>query len=459
MLRGCAWPGKVGKCDAIGKGRRNSSRHFEKIVDRVSVYSYDFSRGRTVRTCPIAGAFTLFSDNFGRIDPSRKKIAVLLFCLVLLSFLVFRAYGADQNACAEAKTQISDHFNGKLFSNPGGYAPQSLPPGGEPEPQRGRSGWILRWIFGNDWPKWPQMTDGASGEPPSAYVPKGSLFVTPVGHTTFLIQLDGLNILTDPIWSDRCSPVSWAGPKRHLAPGIRFEDLPLIDAVLVSHNHYDHLDLPTLKRLSRKGVQRTVTTLGNRTLIHDTGIPAVDELDWWQSVRLSEDVTVTVVPAQHFSSRTFWDRNETLWGGFVISGPSGNVFYSGDTGYGPHFREISQRFSPIRVAILPISPFRPPNSSEPPHRHYPEIHMGPAEAVQAHMDLHAKLSIAAHFQVFQLGADGFDDALNELKSALSERDLKPDAFIAPPLGRSIDVTARFENTGGLISLQTAGTNR
>ena len=397
------------------------------------------------------------SHGSGRIDPSNKKIAVLLFCLALISFLVFRTHGADPGMCAEDKERISDHFDGNLFFNPGVHLPPPLPPG--EEPQRGRSGWIWRFILGNDWPKWPQITDGTPGEPPAAHVPKGSLFVTPVGHATFLIQMDGLNILTDPIWSDRCSPVSWAGPTRHRDPGIRLEDLLPIDAVLVSHNHYDHLDLPTLKRLARKGVQRSITTLGNRDLIHGTGIPAVDELDWWQSIRLSEEVTVTLVPAQHFSSRTPWDRNKTLWGGFVISGPSGNVFYSGDTGYGPHFREISQRFSPIRVALLPISPFRPPQSNEPPHRHYPEIHMAPAEAVQAHLDLRARLSVAAHFQVFQLGADGFDDALNELRSALAERDLKPDVFIAPPLGQSVELTARFDNMDGLVSLQKAGANR
>jgi L-ascorbate metabolism protein UlaG (beta-lactamase superfamily) len=390
----------------------------------------------------------------GRIDPSNKKIAVLLFCLALISFLVFRTHEADPGMCAENKGQISDHFDGNLFLNPGVHVSQPLTPG--EEPKRGRSWWILRWVLGNDWPKWPQITDSKPGEPPAAHVPRDFLIITSVGHTTFLIQLDGLNILTDPIWSDRCSPVSWAGPKRHRDPGIRFEDLPPIDAVLVSHNHYDHLDLPTLKRLARKGVQRSITPLGNRDLIRDTGIPAVDELDWWQSIRLSEEVTVTLVPAQHFSSRTLWDRNETLWGGFVISGPSGNVFYSGDTGYGPHFREISQRFSPIRVALLPISPFRPLQSKEPPHRHYPEIHMGPAEAVQAHLDLSAKLSIAAHFQVFQLGSDGFDDALNELRSTLTQRDLKPDAFIAPQPGQSIGLTARFDNRDGLASLQTAG---
>jgi len=399
----------------------------------------------------------LSSHGPGRINPSNKKITVLLFCLVLICFLVFCTHGADPGLCAEDIARTSDHFDGNLFFNPRVHMSPSLPPG--EEPRRVSSRWIWRWIFGIDQAKWPQITDGTLGEPPAARVPKGSLFVTPVGHATFLIQLDGLNILTDPIWSDRCSPVSWAGPKRHRDPGIRFEDLPLIDAVLVSHNHYDHLDLSTLKRLAKKGIKRSITMLGNRDLIRGAGITAVDELDWWQSVRLSEEVTVTIVPAQHFSSRTPWDRNKTLWGGFVISGPSGIVFYAGDTGYGPHFREISQRFSPINVAILPISPFRPRQSNAPPHGLYPAVHMGPAEAVQAHLDLRARYSIAAHFQVFQLGFDGFDDAVSELQSVVAERKLKPDAFIAPLPGQSVKLTARCENMDGLACLQNSGANR
>jgi L-ascorbate metabolism protein UlaG (beta-lactamase superfamily) len=388
---------------------------------------------------------------------SKKKITVLLFCLALISFLVVRTYGIDPGMCAENRARISDHFDGNLFMNPGASLPPPLAAG--EELKRGSSRWIWRWAFRNDWPEWHQIVERTLMKPPTAHASKDSLFVTPVGHATFLIQLDGLNILTDPIWSDRCSPVSWAGPKRHRYPGIRFEDLPPVDAILVSHNHYDHLDLPTLKRLARKGVQRAITPLGNRELITSTGIPTVYELDWWQSIHLSKDVTVTLVPAQHFSSRTPWDRNNNLWGGFVISTPSGTVFYSGDTGYGPHFREISQRFAPIRVALLPISPFRPPKSTEPVHRHYPEIHMGPAEAVQAHLDLRAKLSIAAHYQVFQLGADGFDDAVNGLRSTLVDRDLKSDEFIAPPPGQSVELTARHNNIESLASLQKAGVNR
>ena len=356
--------------------------------------------------------------------------------------MLLDARGAETGTSVEKVQQASTHFDGNLFFNPGFPTGPASPHG--QEPKRGGSGWIWRWLFGTDWPEWPEIKDFSPGPPPVPRVPKGALRITPVGHSTFLVQMDELNILIDPIWSNRCSPVSWAGPKRRTPPGIRFEDLPPIDLILVSHNHYDHLDLPTLKRLAKKGTPSSIVTLGNLELVRDAGIPNVDALDWWQSVRLSPDVTVTLVPAQHFSSRTLWDRNKTLWGGFVISGPSGNVFYSGDTGYGPHFREIASRFSPIRVALLPISPFRPQQSTEPPREPYPSsMHMGPAEAVQAHVDLGAELSIAAHFQVFQLGPDGFDDAVNALASALKDRDLGLDTFIAPAPGQAIEPSAGF----------------
>jgi L-ascorbate metabolism protein UlaG (beta-lactamase superfamily) len=369
----------------------------------------------------------------------RRLLSPFIFSLALAGLLLLAARGAEIGASVERAQPASTHFDGQAFFNPG-FPPQETSPQGT-APRRGGSSWIWRWLFGNDWPEWPEANNFTPGPIPVSRVPKGALSITPVGHATFLIQLNGLNILTDPIWSDRCSPVSWAGPRRRTQPGIRFEDLPPIDLVLVSHNHYDHLDLPTLKRLAKRGTARVIGTLGNFDLVRGAGIPSVDTLDWWQEVRLSPDVTVTLVPAQHFSSRTFWDRNETLWGGFVLSGPAGNVYYAGDTGYGPHFREIARRFSPIRVAILPISPFRPQQSKEPPRQRYPSVHMGPAEAVQAHEDLGAQLSVAAHFQVFQLGSDGFYDAVNELASSLTERDLKPEVFVAPIPGRAIELQA------------------
>ncbi|MBI4633306.1 MAG: MBL fold metallo-hydrolase [Deltaproteobacteria bacterium] len=383
--------------------------------------------------------------------------AGFIIFLALATLLPIPAHGLEPGRSTENVRQASDHFDGSNYFNPGVSQPSPAPPGQEPE--RSRPAWIWRWIFGSEWPAWPDVKDFPPGRPPAARVPQGALLVTPVGHATFLIQMDGVNILTDPMWSERCSPVSWAGPRRHRKPGIRFEDLPAVDIVLVSHNHYDHLDLPTLTRFAEKGVPRAVVPLGNLALVRGTGIPSVDELDWWQSVRLSPDVMVTLVPAQHFSARTPWDRDKTLWGGFVVSGPSGNVYYAGDTGYGPHFREIARRFSPIRVALLPISPFRPQQSKEQPHNHRPPIHMEPAEAVQAHVDLGAEVSIAAHFQVFQLGADGFSDAVNDLAAALKERNLKPGAFVAPTLGRAIVLTKSQVESVGPVSFDTSGLNR
>ncbi len=371
----------------------------------------------------------------GDIKRSMKRgFGLFLFFLTLTCFLPLHALTGEPGVSTEQVQLVSDHFDGNLYFNPG--RPEQPSPIPSETQQRSRYWWILRWMFGD---AWPEGGISSPGPAPVASVPKGALVVTPVGHGTFLIQMDGLNILTDPIWSERCSPLSWAGPRRHREPGIRFEDLPPIDVVLVSHNHYDHLDLPTLERLAEKGTPRSVTPLGNRDLIRESGIPSVDELDWWESIRLSADVTVTLVPAQHFSARTLWDRNKTLWGGFVVSGPSGNVFYSGDTGYSPHFREIARRFSPIRTALLPISPFRPRQPKDAAAGYYSVVHMGPADAVQAHLDLGARMSVAFHFRVFQLGTDGFDDAVNELAAAVKERDLPPDSFIAPLPGRAIEI--------------------
>jgi L-ascorbate metabolism protein UlaG (beta-lactamase superfamily) len=364
-------------------------------------------------------------------------LVLFIFALTLACSLSFPLGNTETGASNGKMQQISDHFDGNLYFNPGTPQPSSSVQ--SQTSTRGRSWWIWRLIFGTDWPEWPEIKDSISVPAPVSRVPEGVLRVTPVGHATFLIQVDGLNILTDPIWSDRCSPISWIGPRRHKKPGIRFEDLPPIDVVLVSHSHYDHLDLPTLKQLAKRGTQRAIVPLGNLDLVRGTGIPNVDEFDWWQSTPLSGNVTITLVPAQHFSSRSLWDRNKTLWGGFVISGPSGNVYFAGDTGYGPHFREIARRFSPVRVAILPISPFQPRQSNEPPRISH---HMGPLEAIPAHKDLNAQVSIAAHFQVFQLGPDGFDDALNELSTTLEEHNLSHDAFVALQPGQSLELTTR-----------------
>jgi len=248
------------------------------------------------------------------------------------------------------------------------------------------------------------------GPPPPARVDGGALRMTFVNHSTVLLQVDGMSILTDPIWSERPSPFPFVGPKRHRPPGIRFDDLPKIDLVLVSHNHYDHLDVATLRALQRRDRPRIVTPLGNAKLMARHGLAGAIDLDWWQAVPLGR-LVVTCVPARHFSARALSDRNKNLWSGFVIGAPSGDIYFAGDTGWGPHFERIAERFPSIRLALLPIGSYAPRWFMEP-------VHIDPAQAVDAHLILGARTSAAVHFGTFALGDDGEDDPLIELRQAI-----------------------------------------
>ncbi len=290
---------------------------------------------------------------------------------------------------------VTDHFDGKRFRNR-------------------EAGWqgegsFLKWQLTRNMGRWPRWVDAAPGPPPERRVGGGRMRVTFINHATLLIQMDDLNIVTDPIWSERTSPIPFIGPRRHRAPGIRFDDLPPIDAVLVSHNHYDHLDIPTLRRLQQRDRPRIVTPLGNGALMRRHGVDGAIELDWWQS-----DANITLVPARHFCARGLSDRDRNLWGGFVISGPSGNAYFAGDTGWGAHFAEIGARFDPIRVALLPIGAYLPRWFMQP-------AHIDPAQAVGAHLALRARSSIPMHYGTFALGDDGFEEPLRDLQSALAAR--------------------------------------
>jgi len=271
---------------------------------------------------------------------------------------------------------------------------------------------FLRWITHRERGPWRDFTDTPPVPRPPERVAGGGLRVTFVNHATVLVQMDGVNFLTDPIWSQRASPVFFAGPRRHRPPGLRFEDLPPIDAVLVSHNHYDHMDLATLRRIARRDRPAVFAGSNSAAYLARRGVPSARDLDWWDSAAVSAGVTVTAVPARHFSSRSPFDRDRMLWCGFVVTGPSGSFYFAGDTGWGSHFEQIARRFPGLRLAMLPIGAYRPRWFMAP-------AHIDPQEAVCAHRTLRAATSLAVHFGTFAQADDGEFEPQAALERALA----------------------------------------
>ncbi|RMF65566.1 MAG: MBL fold metallo-hydrolase [Calditrichaeota bacterium] len=244
--------------------------------------------------------------------------------------------------------------------------------------------------------------------------------VTWVGHSTFLLQAAGVNILTDPIFSRRCSPVSFAGPQRLTAPGLEFAALPRIHAVLISHNHYDHLDARTVSRLGAAPVY--FVPLGLARWFAKRGIRDVVELDWWETSTFA-DLQITCVPSQHFSGRSLFDRNRTLWSGWVVESTAGRIFFAGDTGYSPQFKEIGEKLGPFRLALIPIGAYRPRWFMRP-------AHVDPREAVQIHRDVRAEFSVASHWGTFPLTDEPVGEPPVLLAEALREAGIAADRFQA-----------------------------
>ncbi len=294
----------------------------------------------------------------------------------------------------------SDHFDGKRFHNYVQFRDQQI----EDALRRAN-----REIFHrrNDWPDWEEV----STDVPPKRVGVGVLRVTFVNHATVLLQMDSVNILTDPVWSERISPLSWYGPKRHRPPGIRFEDLPPIDVVLLSHNHYDHMDVPTLHRLVDRFHPRIITGLGNAAFLARQGIPGAQDIDWWQSTPLAPGIRAEGVPAQHWSARSLNDKWRTLWLGFVIEAPGGPIYFAGDTGFGEFFTMIRDHFAPFRFAMLPIAPARPRSAMAP-------RHMSAGDAVRAYQLLGVSNAMALHFGTFQQGDDTEHEPVDSLNQAI-----------------------------------------
>ena len=294
---------------------------------------------------------------------------------------------------------LSDHFDGQRFFNPG-----------LDRPARGLME-VLRWRFQGQRARWPDRVSDPVFPPPPATVEPGSVAITFINHASFLIRLPGIVVLTDPIFSERCSPLSWAGPKRARQPGIAQQDLPRPDVVLLSHNHYDHMDFPTLRALQARHAPMFVTTLGNARILAKLGIAAT-ELDWWQDTT-AKNLRITATPARHFSARTPFDRNRALWGGFMLNIDAGSILFAGDSGAGPHWATIRARLGPPDIALLPIGAYEPRWFMAP-------VHMNPAEAVDAHLALGARQSIGMHFGTFQLTDEAIDAPLLALDAAKRE---------------------------------------
>jgi L-ascorbate metabolism protein UlaG (beta-lactamase superfamily) len=305
--------------------------------------------------------------------------------------------------------KIAPNFNGSKFVNQ--------------VPVPTKSFWtVAKWKMASKTEPWQQRSGMEPGTAPPERVGMGDLRITWINHATALIQMDSVNILTDPIWSERPSPYSFIGPKRYRDPGLRFEDLPPIDVVVISHNHYDHFDVPTLARLAELHSPRIVAGLGSRAILEDEKISGGHDLDWWEELKITEYVAVTAVPAQHWSRRGLGDTNNTLWAGFVIRGIGGPVYYSGDTGWGPHFEQVKNRFGPIRLALLPIGAFEP-------RWFMKHMHISPQEAADAARILDAQVTVPVHWGTFSLGDDGQDEPPQVLEAYLRLMEDPPNFWV------------------------------
>ena len=311
---------------------------------------------------------------------------------------------------SDRKPKESDHFDGNKFYNP--TLDEQFSPSFSD---------IFR-MMREGRPNWPSEIANTSTPNLNAKLDVEDISLTFINHATFLIQLPGLNILTDPVWSERVSPVSWFGPKRVRNPGLGLDELPPIDLILISHNHYDHLDIETLKELKKRFNPLVLTPFGDKKLIESIGISNVQEFDWWESIAINQNVEVTFTPTQHSSARTLFDRDKSLWGSYFIRFKSRSIYFGGDAGYSSHFTEIRQRLGSTDIALLGIGAYSP--------RFFMQaIHMDPAEAVLAHKDLDAKQSIGMHFGTFQLASEAFDEPITELASSLKTAGVEHSEFI------------------------------
>ena len=315
------------------------------------------------------------------------KTWLLIFALILISFAV------------RAKAfPVSDHYNGKIFYNPGQNQLLSF--------------WeVLKWKMNGSASIWPDHVANKNYTLPKIE-PSHRAIITFVNHATFLIQLKNLTILTDPMFSNRAGPFSFMGPARVREPGIRIDELPPIDVVVISHNHYDHLDLESLKILDAKFHPLFLAPLGDRPLLEEAGLQNIQELDWWDE-RVVKQTKIVFTPAQHWSARGLFDKCKSLWGSYFIQSQEFKAYFGGDTGYSSHFAETQKRLGSPDAALLPIGAYSPDYLMQ-------INHMNPEEAIQAHKDLKAIYSFGMHFGTFPLTDESINEPVERLRTGQIE---------------------------------------
>lgn len=318
---------------------------------------------------------------------------------------------------------ISDHFDGTYFFNPNGAEPKGFTD-------------LLKWQFGEKTNhKWPKEAKSPHPQAkPDVALPQDTMRLTMIGHASFLIQTGGLNILTDPVWSERTSPFSFIGPKRVNKPGIELDDLPKIDVILLTHNHYDHLDIKTLDHLHKTHNPLVITPLGNDTIVHKS-IPDMNiQTGDWNDVLELGSVKFHFEPCHHWSARGGSDRRMALWAAFVIESMAGKLYHIGDTGFhsGINYKDATQKHGTFRAAILPIGAYDP-------RWFMKDQHQNPHEAVQGFKLCNAQYAAGHHFGTFKLTNEPIDEPLTFLAKALDEHGIDPNRFQAMKPGHVWDI--------------------
>lgn len=327
--------------------------------------------------------------------------------LILFSGFLILSLGCTSIIVPEYEGPITDHYDGDQFFNI--------------DPSSDKSFWtVMKWRWSRKPVEWPKYISVAQGKKPVENV-TDQIRLTFINHSTVLIQVAELNFLIDPVWSQNVGPTSWLGPDRHHLPGIAFADLPKIDFVLVSHNHYDHLDLPTLEKLRDHSNPVIFGGLGTARFLNQDEIKNGLDLDWWQTQKLYDRVAVHGTPARHWSMRSWGNRRQVLWMGYVIETPKGKIFYAGDTGWGSHFDLIYQKYGKMDVCILPIGAYLP-------RWFMKENHLSPDEAVQAHKLLGCKKSLGVHFGTFQQSDEYYGQPEKDLADAVKKEALREEDF-------------------------------